>query len=345
MSHRPHPTKNKHLPEGTEPRWWYITYYPEGRKGGASNLLFEGTRAQARALDIEMRKTIRKTAPTVNPQFAQVVPDFVEHYKLERLPRAVERCILSLSHLQKFFGRSTLAGITPALIEQYKRQRVQHVKPITVNKELNALSCLLKWAEESEMISQAPKVKLFPGKLTKSPVPIMPTAQDFVNIIEHIHPRVRGLAMLEFYAGLRRNEALHLKAEDVLLERKMLIITGKGGKQRIVPVVHPPLWEELERKIKEHPTGYLWISPFTGRPYLDIIDSIRNAAKRAGVKGRVYNHLLRHGFGTTALESGIDLRSVQGLMGHSTSRTTEIYTHLAATHLRGQMEKFKTDED
>lgn len=338
MSYRKHPTKNKGL---TTPRFWYIGHYPDGKKGGLVNTLFEGTEAEARIVDVELRKSRKGMTITVNPQFNTVLPDFMDHYKIERLPRTVETTLLHLNHLKKLFGPVPLSSATN-LVEQYKRQRLSAgVKPITINKELNALSVLLKWAAKKQYIAEPPAVEYFPKKMTVSPLPILPLAEDFEKIVNEVNPRVRGIIMLEFYAGLRRNEAHYIKAEEVLLDRKLLILKGKGGRQRIVPIHKQEVLDELRGRIEKVKTGYLYINPVTKRPYRRIDEALKNAARRVGVDIRVYHHLLRHGFATTALEDGVDLLTVSKTLGHSTVKTTEIYEHLAASHIIKQMEKFR----
>jgi len=343
VSFRLHPTKNKKLPESEPRKWYQIRCYPEGKAGGLETYVEKGTLTEIREIDLALRRRFHKAAPTVNPQFARVIPEFIEHYQLERVPRTVEAAILHISHLTPVLGFFALSNITGNEIEKYKKLRIgQGIKPITVNKELVTLSVILKWAVDQGYLLTALQIKKFPNKMTRSPVPIMPSAHELAAIVQEVRPEVRGLAMLMLYAGLRVSEALNLRAEDLLLERGLIIVLGKGNKQRIMPVNYPPMVAELAARRDAIGKGYLWVNPNTGKPYGDIRASLKNAAKRAGVSGRVYHHLLRHGFGTTAIESGIDLRSVQGLMGHSVSRTTEIYTHLAATHLINQMEKFHT---
>jgi len=347
MSVSPHPTKNRHLPEGyTGPRWWYLSSYPDGRRGGRVNIAFYGTEAEARAADLEDRRQARKTPLAVNAQFEQCIPEFTAWYALEAMPGTVATMALHLRHLCRVLGKLPLTAITPAQVEHYKRVRAgEGVKPITVNKELNGLSVLLRWAQENNLIGEFQRPKLYPGKMTRSPLPVMPLASEFEAIVNEVRADVRGIVMLEFYAGLRRSESHNITAENVLLERGLIIIKGKGGKQRIVPIRHPPLLEELARKIDEVKTGYLWINPTTKKPYRRIDDALKAAAMRAGVNVRVYHHLCRHGFATTCIEDGVDLSSVSLVLGHSTTRTTEIYTHLAATHIIEQMAKFRAKRD
>jgi len=340
MSHRLHPTKNKKLPPDAPKKWYYIEYYPLGAHAGISRNVFYGTAAEAAEADRVHRQQVRKTPVNVNPQFCQVTADFIDWYKIESRPRTVESAELHIKHLSTIFHMLPLGAI-PGMIEHYKKKRLaEGVKPITINKELNTLSVIFKYAVEKDLMGEAPKIKRFPGKMTKSPVPIMPSYEEMKAVVNEVRKEVRGIVMLEFYAGLRRAESHNLQAEDVLLDRRMIIIEGKGGKQRIVPIANDELFEELKSRKEAVKSGYLWIYPVTKKPYKRIDDSIKNAAVRLGYNGRWYHHLFRHGFGTTAIESGINLRSVQGLMGHSTSRTTEIYTHLAAAHLIKEMEKW-----
>lgn len=358
MSYRLHPTKNRDR-SSNEKKWWQISYYPEGKKGGVKHLPFEGTEDDVRIAEASLRRRPKNRPLLPNPSLSAAVPDFMEHYRIERLPRSIESALLRLSHLTKFMGRFPLGNIDAKLVETYKKHRLaEGVKPITINKELNILSCVLKWSASDEagpLIDDPLKVKLFPGKMTKSPIPIVPPSGDIDRIIEEIPSFIRGLGMLMFYGGLRRNEATHLEGEKVVIrtiqdgkrkvEIALLIVTGKGNKQRVVPVAHPGTVAELKRQKDIHPTGPLWPSPSPknkGKPYKGILDPLKTAARRAGVEGRIYQHLLRHGFGTSAIESGIDLRSVQTLLGHVTSRTTEIYTHIAADHLIKQVQKFNT---
>ena len=340
MSISLHPTKNRDIPESDPRKHWYVKYRPHGRAGREISEPFYGTKAAAKELNLALRRKARKTPVGVNPQFARIIVDFAAYYKLEHTHRTYETAMQRLDHLRAYYDRMPLTAITPAVIEQYKRERVQHVKPITVNKELNILSAMLKWARDENLLDTVPVIKLFPAKMTRSPLPTMPTADELERIVAQVRPEVRGLAMLMLYAGLRRNEATRLKAEHVLLSRNLLIVRGKGNKQRIVPVVHPALIEELRQRCEAAGEGgYLWINPRTDNPYSGIDKELQRAAKAAGVSLRVYHHLLRHGFGTGSVEDGIGLKSLQELMGHSSSRTTEMYVHLAADHLIKEMGK------
>jgi integrase/recombinase XerD len=139
---------------------------------------------------------------------------------------------------------------------------------------------------------------------------------------------------------MRRSEALTLKAEAISLKTNLILFTGKGNKERIIPIVTNRLREELERALEKVKRGYLFVNPKTSKPYYGIRKALIRAAEKAGIEKRVYHHLLRHSFGTHALAAGLNLRAIQGVLGHSTSKTTEIYTHLLGDYLSDEAKKF-----
>lgn len=334
MAVNPHPSK-----KGI----WIIDYRPQGKKGRRVRLPFEGSEPAARTWEAELRKQHRETAaPRLNPAIAEIIPDFITHYKNDHLPQTVSSVQRVLKILLPFFGKLQFTALTQTIIESYKSKRLTDgVKKRTVNKELAYLSAIVRWATEMRICNPLPsKIKGFPPKQTKAPIPIIPSTGEIQRIIDAFPQRHRGLVLLMYDAGLRSSEARHLRAEDIDIENGIMIVTGKGNKQRIVPITTERLLKELTRRVNETGSGYLYISPITGRPYNDIRTAIDNAAKRAGVGKHVYPHLFRHSHGTHAMASGVTLRALQGAMGHSSSQVTELYTHLAADYLRSEMGKF-----
>jgi integrase/recombinase XerD len=149
--------------------------------------------------------------------------------------------------------------------------------------------------------------------------------------------RDRALVELLYGAGLRVSEAVGLVRGGVDLDARLVRVTGKGGKERIVPI---------GREAVEAVRRYL----ARGRPFLDrrhrpelflnaqgggltragMFVILRRLAAKAGLEpGRVHPHLLRHSFATHLLEGGADLRSVQEMLGHADLSTTEVYTHVS----------------
>lgn len=142
---------------------------------------------------------------------------------------------------------------------------------------------------------------------------------------------------LLYSAGLRRSELLNLELTDIMSDRMQIRIrSAKGNKDRIT-ILSPHLLMDLRAYYKVYkPKKYLFESP-DGDKYsaTSVGNIIKKAAQRAKIKSNVTAHTLRHSFATHLLEGGTDLRYIQGLLGHESSKTTEIYTHIATNVIKG----------
>jgi len=348
------------------PGCWTIDYYPQGRNGPRRRIPFgtatePRTEAEALALETELRRMGRREPVLkTNPKFTDPLADWKSEYKNDHAAATVKDLDNCLVHLVGFFGKLFIAEIGPQVIEQYKADRLQaKIKPKqkkdepradyllrwaretrtiskrTINKELSYLSGYLKWCNGNGYASADIKVKLFPAKQVK-PTAARPLHPREVNaMLEHLEPHYRLVFLLYNDAGLRRAEALGggeyygLRREDVDLNHNVLFVRGKGNRERIVPIATARLREELENACEQIKKGPLCINPKTKKPWYSIRKALIRAAAAAGIDRRVYHHLLRHNFGTHAVAAGLNLRSVQEMMGHSTIKTTEIYTHMA----------------
>ena len=147
----------------------------------------------------------------------------------------------------------------------------------------------------------------------------------------------RALLSLIYACGLRRSEVLNLTLKDVLSDRNLLFIRqSKGKKDRVVPISHKII-EMLRDYYKAFkPKTWLFEGQYTGEQYsersLQLV--LKQALQKAGNKKPVSLHWLRHSYATHLLESGTDLRYIQELLGHSSSRTTEIYTHVSTKNIQ-----------
>lgn len=321
------------------PHKWVIDTWPAGRKGKRSVRIFEGLETDARELELELRRMSRHL-PKAHPKVADLLAEWLDEYRQDHRPETYRDALKSLKHWQPWFGNLLAAHVVPVVVEQYKAARLQEgVKRRTVNKELSYLSSFMRWAHERYNIP-LPKIKKFSGRLTRPPKP-RPLSIDQVNaLVAAIEPHYRLPLLLMTDTGLRRSEALTLHRRDVDLEKNLLFVTGKGDKERIVPIITERLRIEIRQAMAaDNGTEWLTINPKTKKPYLAIRKAIIRVADKAGIPQHVYHHLLRHSFGTNAVVAGVGMRALQEIMGHSTGQMTEIYTHLAAEHLRDQASK------
>jgi len=152
------------------------------------------------------------------------------------------------------------------------------------------------------------------------------------SMMDVCHNEKHKIIILMLYGfGLRVGELINMKILDFDFKRHhLIIIKGKGRKDRILPI--PDVLIPVIRKyIKSYLPGEYFITGQNGEKYSasSIQNVVKNLARRAGIKIRVTPHMLRHCYGTHMLERGTDLRYIQRLMGHKSSKTTEIYTHVS----------------
>ncbi len=163
-------------------------------------------------------------------------------------------------------------------------------------------------------------------------LPKVLSKEEVLSMIAHTtNIKHRCVVSLLYSAGLRRNELLNLIPEDIDGKRMMIKVRGgKGNKDRFT-ILSETLLKELREYYKLwKPRNYLFEGPMAERYSAESVSKIvSRAAERANIKKRVSPHMLRHSFATHLLEAGTDLRYIQVLLGHKSTKTTEIYTHVA----------------
>jgi integrase/recombinase XerD len=163
------------------------------------------------------------------------------------------------------------------------------------------------------------------------------------------HPlRDRALIELLYATGLRVSEACQLRQQDVRRDLAILKCTGKGGRERIVPVSRRCLEAIAAYEVRERPrlaaksrSEALFLSR-GGKPLgREVVRGLlRRYARLAGIPGHLTPHTLRHSFATHLLRGGADLRVVQEILGHVKLETTEVYTHIERSDLKREHRKF-----
>lgn len=182
---------------------------------------------------------------------------------------------------------------------------------------------------EIEKIHRPRREKLLPNVLSK---------EEIKKILEaHHNIKHKTMLSLIYSCGLRRSELLNLKPTDVDSKRNIVIIKqSKGKKDRITPL-SPKILELLRTYYKEYrPAKYLFEGQEPGIMYSEksLQCVLKQALIKCNIKKPVSLHWLRHSYATHLLESGTDLRYIQELLGHSSSKTTEIYTHVSTKNLQ-----------
>lgn len=182
---------------------------------------------------------------------------------------------------------------------------------------------------EVDYIQRPRREKRLPNVLSKNEVKTILEAPTNIN-----H---RAMLSLIYACGLRRGELLNLTLKDILSDRNLLFIRqSKGKKDRMVPI-SPKIIVMLREYYKAYkPKTWLFEGQIPNTKYseMSLAKVLKQALKKAGNQKPVSLHWLRHSYATHLLESGTDLRYIQELLGHASSRTTEIYTHVSTKNLQ-----------
>ncbi len=161
-----------------------------------------------------------------------------------------------------------------------------------------------------------------------------------------LHTRDRAMVYLLYATGLRVSELVGLTTHDLDLAMSYLRVKGKGEKERITPFA-PVAGKHLALYLEEHRPR---LHPATDHFFLNergfaltrqaVWRILKSLALQAGISAPLSPHVLRHSFATHLLQSGMNLRSLQMLLGHSDLSTTQIYTHVTPEHLKAAHRKY-----
>ncbi len=218
-------------------------------------------------------------------------------------------------------------------------------KAATVNRKISSLKAFFRYMLRRGVVTKNPAAKI--GAMRKpSRLPSFVEKSRMSRLVDLLEPsddfvtEKRSLIVLLFYGcGLRLAELIGIGIDDISLEESTIKITGKGNKQRIVPLV-PMLLQrianyiELRSKICKSDNKLLILSN-KGEPVsrTEVYRTVRQVLTLMGVEGKRSPHVLRHTFATHLLSEGAGIETVKELLGHADLSTTQIYTHSTVDEL------------
>lgn len=168
----------------------------------------------------------------------------------------------------------------------------------------------------------------------KKNLPVVLSYEEVKKILFYVyHPTYRMCLTLIYACGLRLNECLNLRLEDIDSTRMVVrVVNGKGNKMREVLLCKHILKKLREYWHIERPAPWLFQSLKTGKPVAanSVQAAFRDARQRAGIKKEATIHTLRHSYATHLLENRVDSRIIQAVLGHKSPSSTNIYTHLTS---------------
>lgn len=285
--------------------------------------------------------------PATDPRLA--VTDFLKYLQNERRASAhtVENYRRDLQRLLRFCAQSERADwatlTTPDMRQFVAALHHARLAPKSIQRILSATRSFYRFLLREGLARRNPAVGV-PAPRAPRRLPKALSTDEAVRLVEAggdgpIAQRDRAMLELFYSSGLRLSELAGLDLADLDFGESLVRVTGKGAKERVLPVGAAALnavqvWLRERAGLAATSEPALFVSQHGRRLSVRAIEQrVAVCARRQGLGQHVHPHMLRHSFASHLLESSGDLRAVQELLGHANLSTTQIYTHLDFQHL------------
>ena len=252
-----------------------------------------------------------------------------------------------LDEFKKFLGETQIENVDYLTLRKFlSALREKNLKSRSISRKLSCLRSFFRFLNREGFLKNDPTQAVSSPKLERY-LPIFLTEDEVTKLIESPDAKelsgLRDRAILEtFYStGIRISELVGLNLENIDFFGAVVKVSGKGKKQRLVPIGDKALWairDYTEQRKQQAPAIFLNKNGrrITDRGVRLVLDKY---IRRTALRENISPHSLRHSFATHLLNRGADLRSVQELLGHANLSTTQIYTHLTTEKLKSVYDK------
>ncbi|RFN58054.1 site-specific tyrosine recombinase XerD [Marixanthomonas ophiurae] len=293
-------------------------------------------------------------------KWQQALQDYQDYLRIERglSANSIKNYSLDLKKLIKWLVEAEInespISISEETIQQFIYTIAKQMQPQSQSRVISGLRGFFNYLVFEEYRQTNPLELIESPKIARK-LPDTLSTEEIDSLIEAIdlhHPQgERNRAILEtlYACGLRVSELTSLKISDLFFDEGFIKVSGKGDKERFVPIggntvkyisiyknevrIHIPIQPKAKDTLFLNRRG----NPLTRAMIFTIVKQL---AEKAGIEKKVSPHTFRHSFATHLLENGADLRSIQQMLGHESITTTEIYTHVDTTHLTEVINKF-----
>ena len=287
------------------------------------------------------------------------ISDFKDYLKIER--GLSINSIMSYEHdlikLTKFLDvnkKIKPLKLDSEIIKEFIKHLSKDVSPSSQSRIISGIKSFYEYLLFEKLIKSNPLAEIEQPK-TQRKLPDTLSIDEInlmvLKIEKNKNEYYRNIAIIEtmYGCGLRVSELIHLKLSDLHLDEDFLKVTGKGNKQRLVPIsqinkkciMNYLKKSRSKNKINPTHTDTLFLNRRgKGLTRAMIFTIVKNLTKLAGIKKNISPHTFRHSFATHLLENGADLKTIQQMLGHESITTTEIYTHLDNKALVNVMRRF-----
>ena len=260
-----------------------------------------------------------------------------------------------LSYIEDNIGSKSIGNITIEDLREFVKFIADlDLGPHTQSRIISGIKAFFRYLVLENIISVDPSKLLESPKLGRK-LPDVLTIEEIEKIIESIdlskEEGERNKAILEtlYGCGLRVSELINLRVSDLYFKEGIILVTGKGNKQRLVPIGNAAekqiitylTYSRTKINISKKDVDTLFLNRRgNGLTRQMIFFIVKSQCEIAGIRKKISPHSFRHSYATHLVQNGADLRVVQELLGHVSISTTEIYTHLNREDLRKSILEF-----
>lgn len=300
------------------------------------------------------------------PSFERLIDEFLESRQIDRgasrqTTQAYQRDMRQLREFLLAKGADSWSGLCDHLPEFLERLHSAGLLPASIARKSSTIRQFCKFCCQEHGFRENPALELanprkalaLPKNLTETQVTALLTQAETglpyplsEALARALRARDRAMIYLLYATGARVSELAGLQTHDLDLQLGYVRIRGKGDKERIAPFAeaagaHLRDYLQTERPALQSRDNHVFVNR-TGSPLSrqSVWKILKALAREAGLPGTISPHTLRHSFATHLLQSGMNLRSLQMLLGHADLSTTQIYTHVAPARLKAAHRRF-----
>lgn len=331
----------RRYPDGRESEDWYVSWYV-GSKQYKKKIGPNKRAAELFEKNIALKRVRGELLGIKDEQrvlFPALADEYLKWVKGRKATHTIEDETSAIHRFKKRFTGSA-GKITTGDIERFLSDRLQTVGPARHNRDLSLLKVIFKKAVEWNYARTNPATPI--RKLREPPGRVrFLTDEERTSLLAACPERLRTIVLIALNTGLRKSELLTLRWQDLDFKNRMLRVErSKNGERRDIPmttIVHD-LLREIPRRVD---TPYVFANT-DGAPQQYLKTTWNTAIRKAKLNDFTF-HDLRHTFASTLIMNGVDIRTVQTLLGHKSIIMTMRYSHLSPQHLREAITKLNLD--
>tara|TARA_B100000767_G_C19647237_1_gene485124 strand:- start:10 stop:906 length:897 start_codon:yes stop_codon:yes gene_type:complete len=293
-------------------------------------------------------------------KWQEALNDFSLYLKIERgmSKHTVQNYTLDVQKLIAYLESHEMTlgplQLTSTQIQEFIYEIAKEINPRTQSRLISGLRSFFDYLIFENYLNsnpleriEAPKIgRKLPDTLSVNEIDLIVSV---IDLSESNGERNRAIIETLYSCGLRVSELTNLKISDLFFEEGFIKVTGKGDKQRFIPI--SPLTQKYINLYKDQVRVAMKIeAAFNDTLFLNrrgkqltramIFTIVKTLGEKAEIQKNISPHTFRHSFATHLLENGADLRAIQMMLGHESITTTEIYMHVDTSHLKEVMNKF-----